>query len=90
LAAVDAAEGHLVRAVRLFVAAEMQSQAVGWVLTPPDRQAQQSGIARVASQLGQYAFTVAWNEGHAMTRDDAVECALAVRPTATLQTRPDA
>ena len=77
LAAVAGAEGHFVRAARLFGAAEAQWRASGGVRYPPDRSAYESDLAVVRAALGEAELAVAWADGQAMTTEAALAYALA-------------
>jgi predicted ATPase/class 3 adenylate cyclase/Tfp pilus assembly protein PilF len=65
-----------VRCVRLWGAAAALREAVGSPLPPADRERQEREAAEVQKTLSAAAFTVAWEEGRAMTWEQAVAYAL--------------
>jgi non-specific serine/threonine protein kinase len=69
LAAVEAAEGQLIRAARLFGAAEAWWLACGAVRYAPEQATYERDIANLQAQLDEAAFASAWAEGRAMTLD---------------------
>jgi hypothetical protein len=79
LAAVAAGEDP-VRAARLFGAAERLRESAGVVLWPTHRRLFAPPLESVRGTLGTDAFTAAWAEGRAMTREQAVAYALAGEP----------
>jgi non-specific serine/threonine protein kinase len=72
LAAAEAAEGQLIRAARLFGAAEAWWLACGAVRFAPDQPAYERDIANLRTQLDEAALTAAWAEGRAMTLDQVL------------------
>jgi len=60
----------------LFGAADAQWQASGAVRYAPERPAYEADLASVRKQLPADEFAAAWAEGHAMTREQAVDYAL--------------
>ena len=79
LAALAASEGKVVRAARLWGAAEALFETIEVAASPyaPDRSHYQSQIGAVRTQLGEEAFEAAWAEGKTMSPEWAVEYALA-------------
>jgi non-specific serine/threonine protein kinase len=75
-AAIDAAERQPVRAARLCGAAAAARAALGAPLPPPDRPAYERAAASARAQLGEAAFAAAWDEGSALTLEQAVEAPL--------------
>jgi tetratricopeptide (TPR) repeat protein len=73
LAGVAAAEGEPLRAARLFGASEAIREASGFAPWFPDDDEQ--NVAHARHLLGA-DITTAWNEGRAMTLEDAVATAL--------------
>jgi hypothetical protein len=78
LAAIAGAEGRIVRAARLWGAAEALLEQTGVGASPyaPDRSLYQSQVGAARSQLDEASWTRAWAEGQAMSREQAVEYAL--------------
>jgi hypothetical protein len=64
------------RAAQLWGAVSAQREAIGAPLPPGGLQKQAQEIAAAREALGANAFTGAWEEGCAMTMDQAIECAL--------------
>jgi predicted ATPase/DNA-binding SARP family transcriptional activator len=77
LAAVAAGEGQPIRASRLFAAAAALWESDGRPLAPIDHLRYESRRAAVRAALGEGAFAAAWEEGRAMTPDEAVSLAVA-------------
>jgi non-specific serine/threonine protein kinase len=65
-----------VRAVRLFAAAEATRASVGLPQEPQLSVEYETSLQAIRSALGEEAFAVAWEEGRAMTLEQAVACAL--------------
>ncbi len=78
LAGVAYAEQRPERAGRLYGAAEAQRKMIGVPLLPIDRSDHECMVASVRAALGAEAFAAAWNEGRAMTPEQAIEHALAL------------
>jgi predicted ATPase/DNA-binding XRE family transcriptional regulator len=72
LAAVEAAEGQLIRAARLFGAAEAWWLACGAVRYAPEQPAYERDVANLRAQLDEAVLAAAWTEGRAMTLDQVV------------------
>jgi predicted ATPase/class 3 adenylate cyclase/tetratricopeptide (TPR) repeat protein len=64
------------RAARLWAAAAALREAIGSPLPPNDREEQESKIAMAKEALGEAAFAAAWEEGRAMTWEQAAAYAL--------------
>jgi predicted ATPase len=77
LARVASATGHYERAARLFGAAEVLRETVGWVPDPHDQADHDQYVASARAGLAETAFAAAWDEGRAMTLEQAIEYALA-------------
>jgi predicted ATPase/DNA-binding CsgD family transcriptional regulator len=76
LASVDGTEGRVVRAARLWGAAEALLEKIEAVYAyVPDRSLHRSQVA-ARSQLDEAAWTAAWTEGRAMDTEQAIEYAL--------------
>lgn len=82
LAALECAEGAMVRAARLFGAAEVRWRASGAVRYAPDLPGYERDVASVRANLDEDAFEAAWAEGTAMDAQDAIAYAVE-------ETRPD-
>ena len=78
LAGVAASQGWLVRAVRLWAAADVVRKSSGIQLPAVVRFATdyEGRLAAVRAELGEEAFERAWAEGRAMSMEQAVEYAL--------------
>lgn len=74
-ACVDAAEGQSVRAARTAGAADSLRRSLGIPLGPLDREHQERWLAKARAALGEPAFGQYWNEGAAMTLDQAINYA---------------
>jgi hypothetical protein len=77
LAALAVARAQLVRAARLFGAAEGLREAMGAPLRSADRAEHDRSVAAARAALGEEAFTAAWAEGRAMSLEHTVILALA-------------
>ncbi len=69
------AQGALERSVRLRAAAETIRQAIGAPRPPRCREAYERDLASIRAELGDDAFTMAWQDGQGMTLDQALELA---------------
>ncbi len=91
LACVAAAQGQSGRAARLWGAAEIIQETFDIQITPMTRERvnHDEHLRAARSQLGEAAFKAAWDEGRAMTREDATQYALgaAETPTAAVPSR---
>ena len=76
LALVARKQGQHERAARLFASAEVMRRNLGTPVTPPYRDDHDKGLAAVHAELGKEAFERAWEEGKAMSTEEAVEFAL--------------
>ncbi len=70
------------RAARLFGAAEALSEAIGAALMPTERAIRARHVAAARIHLAETAWTVAWDEGRAMTLEQAIAYALEASPDA--------
>jgi hypothetical protein len=68
--------GALVRAIRLFGAAEKAMPQYQFEQDSPDLADYERGLAAARVALDPDAFTLAWAEGQAMTLEQAILCAL--------------
>jgi predicted ATPase/DNA-binding CsgD family transcriptional regulator len=75
LAAVAAAEEQLVRAARLFGAAEAQHGQIGAFLVLAERITYDRSLAGLRARLNAATFAAAWAEGYAMTPEQALTAA---------------
>ncbi len=77
-----AAQGDAGRSARLLGAAEVLREAIGAPLTPVERAMwdYERHVAAVRAALGREGLAAAWNEGRAMTYEQAVEHALQKDP----------
>jgi predicted ATPase/DNA-binding NarL/FixJ family response regulator len=84
LAAVAASEGRIVRAARLWGAAEalLEKIEVGVHTYVPDRSLHRSQVAAARARLDEKAFAAAWAEGRAMTSEGAIAYVLEREATA--------
>jgi tetratricopeptide (TPR) repeat protein len=71
-----AARRHPERAARLFGAVATIQETVGEVRSQPEQVEYERDLSAVRTELGVETFSAAWNEGRAMTLDQAVEYAL--------------
>jgi hypothetical protein len=75
-AALEAMQGDLGRAVRLFGAADRHWRTSGAHRYAPEEAAYELDLAHVRAALGEQAFAVGWAEGAAMTHQEAMAYAL--------------
>jgi predicted ATPase/transcriptional regulator with XRE-family HTH domain len=75
-ALIATARDEPARAARLFGAAEVLRTRIGVPGRPADRDFNQRRIVALRAQLGDAAFDAAWEEGAAMSLDDAIAYAL--------------
>ncbi len=80
LARLAAAEGRPARAVRLYACASVIRDLVGSYAVEPGWPDHQHHVGRLRSELGAVAFAEAWEQGQAMTLDEALEYALEEEP----------
>jgi predicted ATPase/DNA-binding SARP family transcriptional activator len=71
-----ASEKDARQAAKLFGVAEAIREAIGAPLSPIDRPYHESDVARTRAQLSEAAFAFAWNEGNAMSLEEAIDLAL--------------
>jgi hypothetical protein len=64
------------RAVRLYAAAESLRQAIGITWFPRQQARIDADLAAARVRLGEIAFAMAWDEGRAMSPEQAVAYAL--------------
>jgi len=76
LAAVVDADGRPRDAARLFGAAEARWQASGGLRYAPDRSAYAADVTQVQGKLAEAELAAAWTEGHALSREQAVDYGL--------------
>ena len=76
LGAVAAGLGEAHKGARLLGAAEALLQATSAVLEPDDRIPYEQGMASARAELGAEKFVRLWQEGRAMTREQAIAYAL--------------
>jgi predicted ATPase/class 3 adenylate cyclase/Tfp pilus assembly protein PilF len=88
LAAVAVSRGQAQRAARLYGAEEALREAVGIPLDAPDRVQYEVNLAAGRAQLDEATWQEAWEEGRAMSVEQAIEYARE-RPAADLASSPD-
>jgi tetratricopeptide (TPR) repeat protein len=76
LAEVARAQGRAKKAVRLYGAASALRASIGSVIDSVDQPEYDSKLTALRAELGEERYTAAWDEGHAMTLDQAVAHAL--------------
>ena len=76
LAAVLAASGAPSQAARLWGAMARVRETIAAPLEAGERASRERDVAAVRASLGNAAFESAWQEGRAMTMDEAIACAL--------------
>jgi uncharacterized protein HemY len=76
LAEVALAQGQAVKGAHLFGAATGLRESIHSVIDPVDRPAYESSLNSLREKLGEEGFTEAWEEGHALTLEQAVSYAL--------------
>ena len=72
LAGVIAKQGEIVRAARLWGAAEMLRETMVTPIPPVERTLYEQAVVEARVQLGRKRFVSAWNEGRAMTIGQAL------------------
>src|SRR5579884_857252 len=72
LASLAAAQGQMQRASRLWAAAQALREAIGSPLPPNEREKHDRNLAIVREALGESAFAIAWEQGQAMTIEQAM------------------
>lgn len=76
VAGVAVVRGQAERAARLFGAADAIRSRIGTPIWPVNRPLYERDVAAARAALGEEAFRMAWEEGRAMTAEQAVEHAL--------------
>jgi tetratricopeptide (TPR) repeat protein len=76
LAGVFMAQGQEEKAVRLFGAAARLRSSIGSVIDPVDDTKYKRNLSSLRKKLGQKRYTETWNEGRAMTMEQAISYAL--------------
>jgi ATP/maltotriose-dependent transcriptional regulator MalT len=91
LASVAASQAYPVRAARLWGAAESMSETYGAQFSHAGRAAidYEGRLAVARAQVGEAAWTAAWDEGGAMNLEQAVEYALEREDAASEPTTPE-
>jgi predicted ATPase/DNA-binding SARP family transcriptional activator/DNA-binding CsgD family transcriptional regulator/Tfp pilus assembly protein PilF len=80
LAAVWGQQGHVGRAARLWGAAEVLREASDFSQPPDDKRVLEPFLEAARSRLDEAAFQAAWEEGRAMTEEQAIGYALSEEP----------
>jgi predicted ATPase/DNA-binding SARP family transcriptional activator/DNA-binding CsgD family transcriptional regulator len=90
LACISATEGAAERAARLFGAGEALREAIGHVHVPEEAALLEPYLATVRSQLDEASWQGAWEEGRAMSMDQAIDYALSEeKPTSPISSAPE-
>lgn len=76
LAEVALVQAQAEKAVRLFGAAAALRASIGSVIDPVDQPEYESNLTSLRAELGEERFAVKWDEGRAMTLEQAVAYAL--------------
>ncbi len=76
LAGIAMAQGQSEKAVRMFGAAAVLRSSIGSVIDPVDQARYKKNINSLRAKLGRKRFKAAWDEGHAMTMEQAIAYAL--------------
>lgn len=76
LAEIAVERGNPERAVRLLSAAAVLRISIGSIVDPADQREYQDRRAALRARLGEEQFTAIWNEGRALTLEQAVSYAL--------------
>jgi predicted ATPase/DNA-binding CsgD family transcriptional regulator len=82
MAGVAAAQKQPEQAARLFGAAAALREAIGAPRPPAFRGYHECNVAAVRERLDEEGFAAAWEEGRAMTTEQAIDYALRERPNA--------
>jgi hypothetical protein len=80
LAVVAYAQEHHGKAARLFGAAEVLRDTLGFRPYPSDQAYYEQCIDSARAALGDTGYEAAWSEGRAMTLEQAIEYALTTEP----------
>ena len=76
LAGVAMAQGQMEKAVRLFGAATVLRSSIGSVIDPADQDRYKKNLNSLRVKLGKQRFKATWDEGRAMSMEQAVSYAL--------------
>jgi tetratricopeptide (TPR) repeat protein len=76
LAEIALAQNQPETAVRAFAAAAALRASIGSVIDPVDQAEHESRLATLGARLGEARYSAAWDQGQAMTLDQAVSHAL--------------
>ncbi len=76
LAALCGAEDKAIQAAALYGASETAFQAIGTLIDPPERTEYAHGLAAARAQLDEATWQAAWEEGRAMSMEEAIAYAL--------------
>jgi hypothetical protein len=80
IAGVAGGRGQMDRAARLFGAADALRSRIGTPIRLANRFRYEKDVAAIRAALGEAWFTASWNEGRAMTVDQAIAYALDEAP----------
>ena len=70
------AQGQMEKAVRLFGAATVLRSSIGSVIDPADQDRYKKNLNSLRVKLGKQRFKATWDEGRAMSMEQAVSYAL--------------
>ena len=76
LATLSVAQSHMERATRLFGTAEILYPPLRFEISAAERAEHERALAIARARLGEAAFAAAWDEGRAMTMEQAIAYAL--------------
>jgi len=76
IAELAAAQGQSEPAAKLWAAADALREAIGSPLPPKEKEELDRNVALMRASLGEEAFAAAWEQGQAMTIEQAIEYAL--------------
>jgi predicted ATPase/DNA-binding XRE family transcriptional regulator len=88
MAGVAAVRGRVERAGALFGAVHALRERTGRSIWPINRRVSERDLAAARQALGEVRFTEAWEEGRAMTEEQAIDYALEEAPDLALMTHP--
>jgi|SRR5579871_57973 len=80
MAELAGGQGQTEPAVRLWAAADALREAIGSPLSPNEKEELDRKVATARASLGEEAFAEAWEQGQAMTIEQAIEYALQEDP----------
>ncbi|HZT42719.1 MAG TPA: tetratricopeptide repeat protein [Chthonomonadaceae bacterium] len=80
MADLAAGQGQFEMAARLWAAAEVLRETIGSPLPPKEKEEVDRKVATARASLGEEAFASAWEQGQAMTFEQAIEYALQENP----------